>query len=811
MLDASDGLEEEFQLARQVKENYCDETGKEINAAKAGEIFHEIGLIYSRRSPDKISLIKSVGLLNAAIVRNPSTISKIKTDLSRICQHILQQAGARVQNADLIQKAKQSKISISNLRKKVKKILLTSLPQQSVKDEDEELQQLKSNKILVIQQVNKIIAEKYKSIMTDLSQFCEEQIGKPPCEYAIAGMGSLARKEITPYSDFEHIILLADDENYKSKLEYFRWYSVIFHVIILNMRETIIPSLNIGSLNDKESILSDWFYDVITPRGISFDGMMPHACKFPLGRQKHTKNKQFSTELIKPVSEMLEYLSSEADLKNGYHLADILTKTCFVFGNEQIFQQFVVGAQTYREEQTETDIITNIRQQVNDDLNNFSTRFRLTNLKSQSQINIKQLVYRSTTIFIAALGRKHNIAANSCFDIIDEMAKIDKISRSTAVSLKHAVAIACEMRLRVYMENDSQSDNAVDLTQKSITTFLEIVGVASTINYFQIAYCLQCEVAKQLNFSIRDKPASKISQHNFYYDPRLINTTISSALGLTHLAASVTGSLKNRLVKVSKLKLRSAEIIKFDFDTCIRQLETGLKLSSCTLESISESAINENAKQMLSIARYLRYTGLHDESLDFFNQLLDVYEKSSTIKNLNHEIAQTNHSIGSCLLSLHKFDDALKFLYKALEMKKMITVDCETDRSIARTFYNIGSCQKSLFQYEEALISYKKALKIYEETTTYAESDELLAHTLHDIGICMKTLGLCDDAIHYLTKAVTIFQNASLDAEVDDAIETTLFNIGFCFIKMNRVEDASSYLNQANNINHNKSISDLFD
>ena len=67
---------------------------------------------------------------------------------------------------------------------------------------------------------------------------------------------------------------------------------------------------------------------------------------------------------------------------------------------------------------------------------------------------------------------------------------------------------------------------------------------------------------------------------------------------------------------------------------------------------------------------YLRYIGLHDESLDCFNQLLDIYEKSSTIKTLNHEIAQINHSIGSCLLSLHKFDDALKFLYQALEIKK---------------------------------------------------------------------------------------------------------------------------------------------
>ena len=64
-------------------------------------------------------------------------------------------------------------------------------------------------------------------------------------------------------------------------------------------------------------------YDTITPRSISFDGLMPHACKMPLGPSQITVNKPFKTELIKPVSEMLECLSSEANLKNGYHLANI--------------------------------------------------------------------------------------------------------------------------------------------------------------------------------------------------------------------------------------------------------------------------------------------------------------------------------------------------------------------------------------------------------------------------------------------------------------------------------------------------------
>jgi len=355
-----EGLEEEFQLAQQMKKDYCDESGKEKDSKKVAEVFHKIGLIYKKRSPDKIALIKSAGLLNAAIVRNPRNISQIKYDLTKLCQHILQEAKAKNQNADLIKKGQEVKSSISYLRKEVKEFLKNKVPKISINVANENLKTLNTEKIVSIRTLNKIIAKKYKQVMIELSKFCENVMGKPPCEYAIVGMGSLAREEITPYSDFEHIILLFDDKSYKSYLEYFKWFSVIFHIVVLNVQESIIPSLNISSLNDKNSSLGDWYFDATT-RGISFDGMMPHACKFPLGRQQHTKNKQFKTELIKPVSEMLDYLSSEADLKNGYHLADILTKTCFVFGSEKLFQQFSEGAEIYRDAKSPADVVNDIK------------------------------------------------------------------------------------------------------------------------------------------------------------------------------------------------------------------------------------------------------------------------------------------------------------------------------------------------------------------------------------------------------------------------------------------------------------------
>ena len=225
-------------------------------------------------------------------------------------------------NADLIKKAEEVKASINELREEVNAFLKTEVPQIPKRATEKIVQTLNAQKISAIQHINKTIACKYRSIVADISYYCENVMGETPYECAVVGMGSLAREEITTYSDFEHIILLFDDVNYESHLEYFRWFLVVFHVIAINLQKSSIPSFNIHCLNSKDCSLGDWFYDAITTRGVSFDGMVPHACKFPLGRKLQTKNKPFTTELIKPVSEILKYLSSEARLKNGYHLAD---------------------------------------------------------------------------------------------------------------------------------------------------------------------------------------------------------------------------------------------------------------------------------------------------------------------------------------------------------------------------------------------------------------------------------------------------------------------------------------------------------
>ena len=796
-----EGYEQELELAREMKEKYCDKSGKETDVENSAKIIHQIGLIYRKRSPDKIALIKSAGLINAAIFRNPSNTTQIKSDLSELCQHILQQSNAENQSADLIKKGEEVKISITELRNEVN-TNLSKVPQIPKYATRQTVQTLNEQKISAIQRINKTIACKYKSIMADISHFCENVMGKPPCEYAIVGMGSLAREEITPYSDFEHIILLFDDENYESHLEYFRWFSVIFHIIVINVQETIIASFNVHCLNSKDCSLGDWFYDAITPNGVSFDGMMPHACKFPLGRHQHTENKPFTTELIKPVSEMLEYLSSNADLKNGYHLADILTKTCFVYGKQHIFEQFKDGTQNYVDKRSETDTINDIKKQVKNDLNKFSIRFRLRNLKSQTTINIKKFVYRSTTLFVSALATKHKISANSCFDLIEQMANNKAITQHAAEKLKFAIAIACEMRLRVYMRKKSQCDDAINLNQDDgMRIFLNIVGVASTVSYFQIAYCLQREVAKQLKFT----------KLHFYADPQLINIAISLAFGIENLA------------KFSKDPQKQFwEPNKFDFDKCTEKLqeesETNLKKLN-QHHCVSEQTVRINTcygfknlykfspseSLIYEVANYLYLLEIYDEALEFLQLKLNILESKAQNNCNNHEVATANHKIGCCFFHLHQPVKAIEYLVKALAIKQQITVDANKDNCIGVTLHEIGKCYISLENFDEALNFLTRLLHNLQNATSNEDTQNIWK-LLYLIGHCHNRLQNYNVALTVLNRSRQILTKTRLNANANCDIIAIMQEIGHCHNHLKNYDKALSVLNRALQIGHNVTL-----
>jgi len=193
--------------------------------------------------------------------------------------------------------------------------------------------------------------------------------------------------------------------------------------------------------------------DAHTRKGISFDGMFPSACKFPLGRPGKP-GRLNSAELIRPVSKMLKYLSSEKELKNGYHLADVLTSTCFVCGEEIIYKLFARQADKVGLK------IELMEKQLIQDIKKFSPIDNLSNILSFQKWNMKRVVYRSTTLLVAALGKHFRVKGlgNTAFNTTRKLAKTEIISPMFSKNLLIALAVACYVRLSVYCKNNRQED-----------------------------------------------------------------------------------------------------------------------------------------------------------------------------------------------------------------------------------------------------------------------------------------------------------------------------------------------------------------
>ena len=825
----------EDELVLQLKQ-VCCRNGKELDPMHSAPILHEMARVYHKRSPDHFSLIRSAALYNAAIARSPDNKGEIEKDLRQFCNNLLVEAGATNKNADLIHKSIQVKQSVIKMRDQVEVKLkeIESIPDDVKKADLTKLEQEKSHKMKGLQDD---ITNNYTDIMADIGSYCENVMGKPSCNFALAGMGSLARKEITPFSDFENILLLENSaskqENFEEILHYFRWYSVIFQIILINLQETIIPSVAIPSLNDESSKHGDWFYDAFTTRGVSFDGMMPHACKFPLGRQ-FTKNKPWKTELIKTVDDMLKYLSSDASLKNGYHLSDILTRTCFVYRDKNVYDEFEKGVfEQIENSAKEGKIVKEVKEQILDDLGKFAIRPTFSELKAKEKLNVKQVAYRSTTLFITALGRICNIRASSCFEIVASLAQKQEISEYAEHKLNYAVALACEIRLRWYHKNKKQCDELVnDARHKSsaMNNLLGIVGKNSTISYFNIAYALQCDVSKRLHmkdscfnlgsnhhalnfgpcfedqdhlqfFPAQQKNIDNFSKNSFNFDECLKRMETKATDSTPHLKADEDSS--------------QLESTSFNFccnaQECLQNKGKAVYVKkSC--RKCPHKHPSKTLSQKLLLARNYFQIGCSLAAVDrtktreYFENSKGLSEQVLKQATADKDNAGALRLIGQCLLHLQKSEEALACFEKLLKMRNEMSESLDKGNDIADILHWIGLCLVTLMKPEKAVTYFKRSLEVKEKASSNFCGSLEVAVTLHWLGRCCLSLRRGNEALEYLLKSLQIKQKNSdctfiTSSEKDIAM--AMFWVGRCFFFINNPHAAISYFKRSLQIQEN--------
>ena len=407
------------------------------------------------------------------------------------------------------------------------------------------------------------IREFIKDAFALILEECIQVLGHPPedISFAFMGFGSFARTEATPFSDLEFALLIEEGKINASVKEYFVRLMEYFNYKVLNLQETILPSMCIPSLNDENNLINSlerykcsstsctsqecridatkWpflgkeFYDD-EMRGFSVDGRMERASKTPLGHlvQGRDQNK----DLIKTPTELAElYISAlkcdHSSVENNDDLSTVLNYVSFLYGNDPELVDTYDALVFSMAEISDDDTTFNPRQLsaiscLQEALDQF--QFALTSRDIGLISSIKKKLYRAVGMLVTNIGKfqRSGVMDNSPWNILDRLLDDGVISVDAHRNLSVIVSIVNEVRLMAYLRCGRQ-DEIFSFFDQSVDINLDMVRDLC-IRFFYTVFPFQ-KAVKNLLLKLQTQESSTIqfSSGEKFYEYSHFNSAIA--------------------------------------------------------------------------------------------------------------------------------------------------------------------------------------------------------------------------------------------------------------------------------------------
>ncbi|KIC73178.1 hypothetical protein DB41_JP00010, partial [Neochlamydia sp. TUME1] len=303
-----------------------------------------------------------------------------------------------------------------------------------------------------VREVYRDIAKGVKNFFSILVNQAIDALGAAPCEYAMIGFGSLAREEMTPYSDLEFGIFIQEDTPVNRK--YFKNLTNLLYLKVINLGETILPALNIPCLKAIN------FFDGMTPRGFAFDGagVEGKGCKTPLGNGK-------TFELIQTPEQMAQYVGKDEKGQWWHekepHLPMELLNFTHLLGSEELTEQYrqYVHSTLNTSYQDGLDLRQYLAKQhlVLADMEAFNPG--MGDLDREGMLfKVKNDFYRFPHLALDRLAVLKKVAAFDTFTRLDKLSELGIITKGATERLREWMSLALFMRLKTYSHYQAQQE-----------------------------------------------------------------------------------------------------------------------------------------------------------------------------------------------------------------------------------------------------------------------------------------------------------------------------------------------------------------
>ena len=276
-----------------------------------------------------------------------------------------------------------------------------------------------------MQKIFQKISKEVKELITQMVKECMVLMGEdPPCDYAILASGSLARDEMTPYSDLEFIIAIAEvkngddiakQEKIRACQRYFEKLSLFLELKIINLGETDI-------------VKGQYFIPKIqTAAGLVMSLENPIPKGFSL--DVHKKPNDPTHQLIDTPQRLARYQSQKHFIhKKEDHLSSALLSVTLVMGQkgEELYEEYLKAVHSiYQDEKIG---LTRALQFLSEDSQRFEPK--LDPADSGGFLNVKEDLYRLPNAILDGLALYYQLKENSTLGRIDELCYEDKETKT---------------------------------------------------------------------------------------------------------------------------------------------------------------------------------------------------------------------------------------------------------------------------------------------------------------------------------------------------------------------------------------------